>query len=75
VALINENMRVSCLRWFGHLQRRAINASMRKSVLILVKRTKNGKGRPIIALVKVEKKKKKKKKKRERERETCQLTG
>jgi len=55
-------MRESHLRWFGHVQRRAINAPIRKSELILVEGSKRGKGRPKIILVEVKKKR------------TCQLT-
>ena len=36
VAPIDEKMRESCLRWFGHVQRRAINEPVRKSELIQV---------------------------------------
>ena len=31
MALIDEKMRESCLGWFGHVQRKAINALVRKS--------------------------------------------
>lgn len=36
MTLINEKMRKSHLRWFGHVQRRAIHASKKKSELIQV---------------------------------------
>ena len=62
VTPIDEKMRESHLRWFGHVQRRAINAPIRKSELIPVEGTKRGRGRPKIILVEVKKKR------------TCQLT-
>ena len=40
VTLIDEKMKESHLRWFGHVQRRAINALVRKSELIQVEGTK-----------------------------------
>ena len=43
---IDKMMRESRLRWFGHIQRRATNAPIRKSELIQVKGTKKGRGRP-----------------------------
>ena len=46
-------MRKSHLRWFDHVQRREINALVRKSGLIQVEGTKKGRGRPKITLVKV----------------------
>ena len=50
-------MKESCLRWFGHVQRRVINASVRQSEMIQVEGTKKkGRGRPIITLVEVVKK-------------------
>ena len=55
VTPIDEKMRESHLRWFGHVQRSAINAPIRKSELILVKGTKRGKGRPKIILVEIKK--------------------
>ena len=33
---IDEKIRESCLRWFVHVQRRAINAPLRKGKLIQV---------------------------------------
>ena len=39
VAPIDEKMRESCLRWFGHVQRRVINEPVRKSELIQVEGT------------------------------------
>ncbi len=53
MAQIDEKMRESYLRWFGHVQRRKINALVRKSELIQVKRTKKGEGRPKITLIEV----------------------
>ena len=37
MAFIDQNIIESCLRWFGHVQRRVINATIRKSGLIQVK--------------------------------------
>ena len=39
-------MRESRLRWFGHVQRRAINALLKKNEFIQVERTENCRGRP-----------------------------
>ena len=41
---IDEKMRESYVRWFGHVQRRAINASMRKSELRVDSSLENEKG-------------------------------
>ena len=49
-------MRESCLRWFGHVQRRVINALVRKSELIQMEGTKEGRGRSKIILIEVIKK-------------------
>jgi hypothetical protein len=38
-----KEMRQNCLRWFGHIQRRAINAPMKKNELFQVERTKKSK--------------------------------
>jgi hypothetical protein len=35
-----KEMRQNCLRWFGHIQRRAINAPVKKNELFQVERTK-----------------------------------
>jgi hypothetical protein len=48
VAHIDEKMRESRLRWFGHVQRREIIALVRKSELIQVEGTKKDRGRPKI---------------------------
>ena len=53
MTLIDKRMRESCLRWFGHVWRRVINALVRKSDYIQVERRKKGRGRPKITLVKV----------------------
>jgi hypothetical protein len=53
VTPIDEKMRESCLRWFGHVQRREINAPVRKSELIQVEGTKKCKGIPKITLIEV----------------------
>ena len=50
---IDEKMRKSCLRWLGHVQKREINAPVRKSELIQVEGTKKCKGRPKITLIEV----------------------
>jgi hypothetical protein len=51
VVPIDENMRESLLRWFSHVQRRLINAPVRKSELIQVEGTEKSKGRPKITLI------------------------
>jgi hypothetical protein len=56
VTSIDEKMRECHLRWFGHVQGREINASVRKSELIQVEGTKEGRGRPKITLIEVVKK-------------------
>ena len=53
MTLIDKRMRESCLRWFGHVWRRVINALVRKSDYIQVERRKKGRGRPKITLVKI----------------------
>ena len=50
---IDEKMRKSRLRWFGHVQRKAINAPTRKSKLIQVKEMKKGKGKPKITFMEI----------------------
>jgi hypothetical protein len=40
-------MRESCLRWFGHVQKRAINALVRNNELIHVEETEKDRGRKI----------------------------
>lgn len=54
VALIDnkKKMRETCLRWFGHAQRRVTNALMRKRKFIQVKRGKK-KRTPKLTLVEV----------------------
>ena len=47
----------SHLRWFGHVQTRAINALVRNSKLIQVEGNKKGRGRPKITLLELIKKK------------------
>ena len=51
MAFIDQNIIESCLRWFGHVQRRVINATIRKSGLIQVKGKKKCRGRPKLTLV------------------------
>ena len=53
VAPINEKMRQSRLRWFGHVQRIVINALEKKSELVQNERTKRGRGRPKMTLLEV----------------------
>ena len=38
IAPLDEKMKESCLRWFGHVQRRASNKLVRKSELIYVEK-------------------------------------
>lgn len=40
---VEKKMRQNCLRWFGHIQRRAINALVKKNELFQVERTKKSK--------------------------------
>ena len=56
VTPINKKMKEICLRWFGHVQSKAINVLIRKSELIQVEETQKGRGRPKITLVDVVKK-------------------
>ena len=53
MTLIDKRMRESCLRWFGHVWRRVINAPVRKSEYIQVERRKKRRGRLKITLVKI----------------------
>jgi hypothetical protein len=46
VTPIDEKIRENGLRWFDHVQRRAINSLMRKTELIQVEGTKKRRGRP-----------------------------
>ena len=41
-------MKPNCLRWFGHMQKRVINALVTKSNLIKDERTKRDRERPKI---------------------------
>lgn len=52
----NEKIGLSCLRWFGNVEMRPINALERKSDSIQVKWMKRGKERSKITLVKAVKK-------------------
>jgi len=54
-------MREIRLRWFGHVQRRAINAALKKNKFIQVERTEKGRGGPKRTLAEIIKKR------------TCQL--
>ena len=46
MAPIDEKMRESRLKWFGHVQKRVINAPVIKSELIQVCGTTKSRGRP-----------------------------
>ena len=56
VAPIEEKMRENRLRWFDHIQRRPINALVRKSNDIHIEDNARGLGRPKIIWVKIIKK-------------------
>ena len=56
VAPIDENMRKNHLRWFDHVQRRAINAPVRKWVDLSWGNKKKSRTRPKITLVEIIKK-------------------
>ncbi|PKA62039.1 ataxia telangiectasia mutated family protein [Apostasia shenzhenica] len=46
VAPIEDKLRESLLRWFGHLNRRSIEASIRKIELLNFAHVQRGRGRP-----------------------------
>ncbi len=56
VASSDEKMRENCLRCFGHVKRRVINAPVRNIQLIQVEGTKKGRRKPKITLIEVVKK-------------------
>ena len=45
VAPIEDKMRESRLRWFGHMKRRSVAAPMRRCEMIDIPRSKRGRGR------------------------------
>ncbi|KAK8919013.1 hypothetical protein KSP39_PZI021783 [Platanthera zijinensis] len=47
VAPIAEKMREACLRWFGHVQRRSLEAPVRRCESLVTRHVKRGRGRPI----------------------------
>ena len=56
VAPIEEKMRENRLRWFGHIQRRPTNASVRKSDAIHIEGNARGRGRSKLTYVEITKK-------------------
>ena len=56
VAPIEEKMRENRLRWFGHIQRRPTNASVRKSDVIHIEGNARGRGRPKVTWIEIIKK-------------------
>ena len=56
VAPFEEKMRENRLRWFGHIQRRLINALVRKSDAIHIKGNTREQGRPKLIWVELIKK-------------------
>ena len=46
VAPIEEKMRESRLRWFGHVKRRSVAAPVRRCEMIDLSSSKKGRGRP-----------------------------
>jgi hypothetical protein len=49
VAPVEEKLVQHCLRWFGHIQRRPVEASIRNGVIRLTGNKKRGRGRPNLA--------------------------
>ena len=56
VALIEEKMRENRLRWFGHVERRPIDAPVRRVEKIDIEQSKKLRGRPKMNWMKVVKK-------------------
>ena len=56
VAPIEEKIRENRLRWFGHIQKRLINASVRKSDAIHIEGNARGRGGPKLTRVEIIKK-------------------
>ena len=56
VAPIVEKMRENRLQWFGHIQRRPINAPVRRSGAIHIDGNAKGRGRPNLTWVEIIKK-------------------
>ena len=48
---MDQKIRESCLRWFDHVQRRAINEPVRKTELIRVEGRQKCRGEPKIKLI------------------------
>jgi len=46
VALIEDKMRESRLRWFGHVKRMSVDASARRCEIINIPESNSGRGRP-----------------------------
>ena len=51
VVPIDEKMRENRLRWFGHMQRRAINSLVRMSDFIQIERTKRDRKKRLLLLL------------------------
>ena len=49
VAPIEDKMRETRLRWFGHIMRRCINALVRRCEMITLMQYRRGRGRPKIS--------------------------
>ena len=56
VAPIEDKMRENRLRWFGHVQRKPLDAPVRKSDLLTIHGNAKGRGRPKLTLTKIIKK-------------------
>ena len=56
IASIEEKMREIRLRWFGHIQKRPINAPVRKSDAIHIEGNARGRGRPKLIWIEIIKK-------------------
>ena len=46
VAPINDKLRESRLRWFGHVKRRSVDAPVRRWEMIYISEGRRGRGRP-----------------------------
>ena len=55
VAIIGDKIRETCLKWFGHVQRKPITASVRKSLAMKIDGPPRGRGRPKRTRMEVEK--------------------
>ena len=56
VAPIEDKMRENRLRWFGHIQRKPLDASVRKSDLLTIHGNARGRGRPKLTWIEIIKK-------------------